>query len=78
MAINMATKCHTCFFLRNQSSLSGGSLQSYLAAHTVLSEPEASRLLRKVMEGLQFLHEAGIIHVNLTVSVQLLEQLLTI
>jgi len=32
----------------------------------ILSEQEASRLLRKVVEGLQYLHEARIIHCNLT------------
>jgi len=55
------TSLHRC-------SLPGGNLQSYLTDHMILSEQEASRLLRKVVEGLQYLHEARIIHCNLTVS----------
>lgn len=56
-------------FLIHHCSLGGGNLQSYLADHFVLTELEASRFLRKIIEGLQYLHEDGIIHVNLKVII---------
>ena len=46
----------------------GGTLHSYLQEHHIMTEQDASRFLRKVVEGLQYLHDMKIIHVNLRVS----------
>ena len=49
-------------------SIGGGTLAEYVASHGSLTEYTTTRLLRKLLEGMQYLHEAKIIHVNLTVS----------
>ncbi len=43
-------------------------MAEYVDSHGSLTEYTTTRLLRKILEGLQYLHEAKIIHVNLTVS----------
>ena len=49
-------------------SLGGGTLEEYVPYHVTLTEYTTTRLTRKIMEGLQYLHDSRIIHVNLTVS----------
>ena len=48
-------------------SVGGNTLAEYVASHTGLTEYTTTRLLRKILEGLQYLHDTKIIHVNLTV-----------
>ena len=49
-------------------SLSGGTLSEYVKSHVVLTDYTSTRLMRKMMEGLQHLHQYSLVHTNLTVS----------
>ena len=47
-----------------------GTVAEYVASHGMLTDYTSTRLMRKVVEGLQYLHECCLIHANLTVSGQ--------
>ncbi len=49
-------------------SVGGGTLQDLLVAQTVLNQQIASSYTYKLAKGLEYLHEAKIILVNLCVS----------
>ena len=56
------------FFFFLPSSCAGEDLLSFVSAGP-LDEPTAARFTRQIAEGLCYLHESGLIHTNISVSV---------
>lgn len=55
--------------LLHPPSCAGGDLHSFVSSGP-MEEPMAVRFTRQIAEGLQYLHERGIIHTNISVSVE--------